>query len=142
MVCAAEGECTARAGWGERRVSKVLRCPQVRGRAGQGALDLVQGMEQGSSGSSARRWRAGSPKGGPRGLIGEACAPRDPQGAAVDPGRQGSALLLGSHASAPAVCCQVWETLAWRRGAGRALGPGGEDLGREREDTGVRERHL
>lgn len=40
--------------------ARALRCPQVRGRVGQGALDLVQGMEQGSLGSSAGRWRAGS----------------------------------------------------------------------------------
>lgn len=47
VVCATEGECTARAraGWAVRLVRKVLRGPQVREPAGQGTLDLMPGME-------------------------------------------------------------------------------------------------
>jgi hypothetical protein len=40
VASTAEGECTARAGWGARGVRKVLRCPQVRGRVGTGCARL------------------------------------------------------------------------------------------------------
>lgn len=115
---------------------------------GPGMLDLVPEMEQESWGSSAFAaglgvLRAGPPaKGGspPPSLLAEACAPRDLHGATLGRGPQGSEGLLGSCASPPAVCCQVWEKLAWRGGAGGAWVQAAKTEGRE--DSGIRERHL
>lgn len=101
--------------------------PPSKGTGRAGALDLVPVMEQESWGSSALAGGLGVLREGPWSLKAEACAPRDLHGATLDRGPQGSEGLLGSHASPPAVCCQVWEKLAWKGGAGSALGPGSKD---------------
>lgn len=75
------------------------------------------------------------------GLVEEARAPRDLHGARAGPQSPRLSRLLGSHASPPAVCCQLWEKLAGMGGAGSAPDPGGKDGG-ERQDPKVRERHL
>ena len=61
VVCTAEGEGAACASLACATPPPGRRS-QVWGLAGQGGLDLVQRVEPGSLGSSAGRWRAGSPE--------------------------------------------------------------------------------
>lgn len=64
-------------------------------------------------------------------------APGIDRGSLLAKGPPWKVLLRGSHASPPAICRQVWEKLAWRGGAGSALGPSDKDPG-EGEDLGSR----
>lgn len=100
--------------------------PPGKGMSGQGALDLVQGMKQGSPGSFAGRWRTGNPQRGPQGLLEEACSPRDSmQGPATWVTRLTSSCLLPGAGEAS---MEGW--------GGSALGPEGKDLGEG--ETGLR----
>lgn len=118
VVCTAEGDSTARAGWAARLVPKVLRRPQVRGPAGQGTLDLMPEWSKGLGvfSSLPEGWEFGA-----RDLA------RQETSTELRWTQVAKAQLLASHASPPAVCGQVWEKLAWRGRAGSALGPGGKE---------------